>query len=183
MYEELFEAWKREKEKAELQALPRDFYVNLVNYVKKIREESRMLDKKTTRARLMHREFENTKKLVKELMKLRREKILRKTMTGKILSEDSLTTEEKGLRHEFLPLAESYQGFLKNVLRGQIIQVERKERPKRMVVRFVQEIPAIIGSDMNTYGPYRAEDIATLPLENAKILIKQGVAMEVEAKT
>lgn len=51
-----------------------------------------------------------------------------------------------------------------------------------MLVRFVQEIPAIIGSDMNTYGPYRAEDVATLPHENARILIKQGVAVEVEAK-
>jgi len=183
MYEELFEAWKKEKENAELQALPRDFYANLVNYMKKTREESRMIDKKTTRARLMYREFENTKKLVKELMKLRREKILRRTVTGKILSEDSLTIEEKGLHHELLPLAESYQGFLKNVLRGQIIQVERKEKPKKILVRFVQQIPAIIGSDMNTYGPYRAEDIATLPPENARILIKQGIAIEAEAKT
>lgn len=183
MYEELFEAWKKEKENAELQALPRDFYANLVNYIKKIREESRMLDKKTTRARLMHSEFENTKKLVKELIKLRKEKILKKMVTGKTLSEDFLTMEEKHLHHDFLPLAESYQGFLKNILRGQVIQVERKEKPKRMLVRFVQEIPAIIGSDMNTYGPYRAEDLATLPPENAKILIKQGLAVEVEAKT
>ena len=155
----------------------------MVSYMKKIREESRMLDKKTTRARLMHREFENTKKLAKEMMKLRREKILRKTVNGKILSDDSLTTEEKGLHHEFLPLAESYQGFLKNVLRGQIVQIERKEKPKKMLVRFLKEIPAIMGSDMNAYGPYKAEDIATLPPENAKLLVKQGIAIEVEAST
>jgi len=183
MYEELFQAWKKEKENAELQALPRDFYANLVNYMKRIREESRMLDKKTTRAKLMHREFENAKKIVKELVKLRREKIFRKTVTGRILSEDSLTTEEKGLYHEFLPLAESYQRFLKDVLRGQIIQLDREARPRKVLVRFVQEIPVIVGSDMNMYGPYRAEDIATLPSENARILIKQGVAIEVEAKT
>ena len=131
MYEELFEAWKKEKENTELQAVPRDFYTNLADYMKKMKEESRMLDKKTTRARLMHRESENTKKLIKD----------------------------------------------------QVIQVERKEKPKKVLVRFVQEIPAIIGSDMNMYGPFRAEDIATLPPENAKILIKQGIAMEVEAKT
>lgn len=183
MYDELFEAWKKEKESAELQVLPRDFYANLVSYIKKIREESRMLDKKTTRARLMHREFENVKELVKELMKLRREKILRKTVIGKILSEDSLTNEEKSLYHEIAPLAESFQGFLKNIMRGQTIQVEGKEKLKKVLVRFIQEIPAIIGSDMNTYGPYRAEDIATLPPENARILIKQGVAVEIEAKT
>lgn len=182
MYEELLESWRKEKANTELQPLPRDFYANLASYMRRIREESRMLDKKTTRARLMHREFENAKRLIKELLKLRREKILRKIVTGKVLSEDSLTIEEKGLHHGFLPFAESYQGFLKNILRGQAIQVERKDKPKKMLVRFVQEIPAIIGSDMNTYGPYKAEDIATLPHENARILIRQGIAIEVEAK-
>jgi DNA replication factor GINS len=66
---------------------------------------------------------------------------------------------------------------------GQTVYVERREKPKSVLVRFVQEIPAIIGSDMNTYGPFKAEDIATLPPENARILIKQGAAMEVETKT
>jgi len=183
MYEELLKVWKEEKENPELQMLPRDFYAELVSYMKKMREESRMLDKKTTRARLMYRESENAKKLVKELMKLRREKILRKIVSGKIVAEDSLTMEEKDLHHELLSLAESYQVILKNVLRGQAPQIERKEKPKRTLVRFVQEIPAIIGSDMNTYGPYRAEDVATLPSENARILIKQGIAVEIDAKT
>lgn len=182
MYEELFEVWKKEKENAELQMLPTDFFGRLADYMRKIREESRMLDKNTTRARLMHREFENTKKLVKDFVKLRRNKILKKMVAGKTVQEDALTTEERGLHHGFLPLAESYQGFVKNILRGQSVQVERKEKPEKMLVRFVQEIPAIIGSDMNTYGPYRAEDVATLPHENARILIKQGVAVEVEAK-
>jgi DNA replication factor GINS len=183
MYEELLKAWEREIENTELQELPKDFYISLVDYMKKIREERRMLDKKTTRARLMHREYENTKKLIKDLIKLRRKKILKETLTGKIVPENALTMEEKGLHHGFLPLSESHQGFLKNIMRGQITHVERKEKSKRILVRFVQEIPAIIGSDMNTYGPFRVEDIATLPPENAKILIKQDVAIEVEAKT
>ncbi|MFB0514796.1 MAG: hypothetical protein ACETVQ_04380 [Candidatus Bathyarchaeia archaeon] len=51
-----------------------------------------------------------------------------------------------------------------------------------MILRFIQEIPAIIGADMKTYGPFKPEDIASLPIENARILIKQGVAVEVEAK-
>ena len=49
------------------------------------------------------------------------------------------------------------------------------------VLRFVKEIPALMGSDMKTYGPFWPEDIATLPSENARILIKQGVAVEVDS--
>jgi len=181
MYDELYEAWKREKETAEIQALPGDFYVRLADYVKKIREESRMLDEKTTKGRLMYFEFRNVKKMVKELIQLRYRKALRKTMTERILPKETLTKEEERLHGGILPLAESYQSFLKDMIRGRLSSVE-KEKPKHVLLRFLKEVPAIIGSDMKPYGPFKVEDVATLPVENARILINQGVAVEVEAK-
>ena len=81
------------------------------------------------------------------------------------------------------PFAESYQALFKDVSRGRLPRVKPEKKTKGMVVRFLQEIPAIVGSDMKTYGPFKPEDIATLPVENAKALIKQGVAEEVEAKS
>ena len=51
---------------------------------------------------------------------------------------------------------------------------------KRVALRFIKAIPGVIGSDMKTYGPFMAEDIASLPIENAKILVKQGLAEVVE---
>jgi DNA replication initiation complex subunit (GINS family) len=53
---------------------------------------------------------------------------------------------------------------------------------KRVVLRFTKNIPGIIGADMKTYGPFVAEDVASLPVENAKMLVKQGLAMLVEAQ-
>jgi len=93
-----------------------------------------------------------------------------------------LTKEEEKFHGKILPLAETYQAFLKDILRGRLSRIEKEKKPKRILLRFVQEIPAIVGSDMKTYGPFEPEDIATLPPENARILIKQGVAMEVEIK-
>jgi DNA replication factor GINS len=52
------------------------------------------------------------------------------------------------------------------------------EEPKRILVRFLQAIPAIIGPDMKAYGPFKEEDVASLPAENAEILITRGVAKE-----
>jgi len=182
MYDELYEAWKKEKESGELQSLPKDFYSKLTDYVKSLKEESRMLDRKTLKARLMLREFENVKKLVKELVRLRYEKILKKTVAGKVVPGDVLTKEEERLHKAVLPLAESHRAFLKDVLSGRSTPVEREEKPKRVILRFLQEIPAIIGSDMRTYGPFKAEDIATLPIENARILVEKGIAVEIEAK-
>jgi len=185
VYDELYEAWKKERESVEIQKLPRDFYAKLADYVKKIREESRMLDKKTTKAKLMEREFENVKNMVEELTQLRRDKILTKVAAIETVPREALTEEEEKLQGEILPLAEAYQTFLNNILQGRLPHIEKEkkeEKPKKILVRFIQEIPAIVGSDMKTYGPFEPEDIATLPPENARILIKQGIAVEVEAK-
>lgn len=182
MYDELYEAWEKEKESVEVQKLRRNFYARLVDYVKKIREESRMLDEKTTKARLMRRELRNVKSMVEELVRLRYEKAVRKAVAGEPVPREILAEGEEKLHGQFFSLAESYQAFLKDVLQGRLSRLEKKEKPKKMLVRFVQEIPAIVGSDMKTYGPFKPEDIATLPTENARILIKQGVAVEVEAK-
>lgn len=183
MYEELYEAWRRERGSVEIQTLPRDFYARLADYVRKMREESRMLDKKTTRARLMQREFKNAKKLAKKLHQLRREKILDEAKAGRAVPKDRLAEEEERLYAEISPFAELYQALFKDVSRGRSPRMKTKKKTERMMlVRFIQEIPAIVGSDMKTYGPFKSEDIATLPVENAKALIKQEVAVEVEVK-
>lgn len=182
MYDELYEAWRKEKESGEIQKLSGKFYAGLASYMRKIREESRMLDEKTTKARLMRRELENARRLVRELVELRYEKALRNAASGKPVPTEVLTEEEKNLQGEILPLAEGHQTFIKSILRGRLSSTEKEEKPKKILVRFLQEIPAIVGSDMKTYGPFKPEDIATLPTENARILIQRAVAVEVEAK-
>jgi DNA replication factor GINS len=182
MYDELYAAWKKEKENVEIQRLPKNFYAKIAEYVGKIREERRMLDKKTTKAKLLNREFKSVKNMAEELILLRYDKALKKSLARETVPKGVLIEEEETLYGEILPLAEVYQTFLKGVLRGRLSSIEREEKPKTILLRFVQEIPAIVGSDMKTYGPFEPEDIATLPSENARILIKQGVAVKVEAK-
>ncbi|MBC7129615.1 hypothetical protein H5T51_00135, partial [Candidatus Bathyarchaeota archaeon] len=58
----------------------------------------------------------------------------------------------------------------------------RKRGKNRIIVRFLKEIPEIVGIDMKSYGPYKPEDVASLPAENAEILIKQGLAVEIETE-
>lgn len=183
MYDELYEAWRKEKENIEVQTLPKDFFNRLAQYVKRLREEGRMLDEKTVRARLLMCESKNVKKLCGELIQLRYEKILKKVMAGETLVKEGLTDDEEKLFREMVTSTESYQNFLKGVLSGHSPSVEVKERAKKRVLRFLQEIPAIIGADMKTYGPFKPEDVASVPAENAKVFVKQGLAVEVEVKT
>jgi DNA replication factor GINS len=184
VYDELYEAWLREKENTDVQTLPKDFFSKLAQYVKKLKEESRMLDEKSTRARLLLQEAKNTKKLSEELIRLRYEKMVKKTMAGEQIAKEALTVEEEKLYGEIASSIESYQNFLKGVLSGNssAVKVEAKEKPKKRVLRFLREVPSIIGADMKPYGPFKPEDIASVPVENAKMLVKQGLAVEIETK-
>ncbi|HKZ93387.1 MAG TPA: hypothetical protein VJ249_02240 [Candidatus Bathyarchaeia archaeon] len=181
MYSELYEAWKQEKASPELQSLPKDFYVKLADYMRKIREESRMLDEKTTRARLLMIEEENTKKMVKDLILVRYKKTVKLVSAAEAINMESLTKEEEDLVKNVAPTFESFQALLKEIVSGRLLQASR-EKPKKRVLRFQQETPSIIGADMKTYGPFQPQDVASLPVENAKILVKQGVAVEVDVK-
>ena len=182
MYNELFEAWRREKENAGIQPLPRGFYARVAEYIKKVREERRMLDEKTVKGRLLGKEGENARSMAEELVRTRYEKMMRMIMGGDIVPTTSLTEEEESLYRDGTSQADSFQNFTKNIMQGRLPK-ESKTRPKGIiVVRILQEIPEIIGVDLRTYGPFKPEDIATLPKENARTLIKQGAAVEVETQ-
>src|SRR5215208_6633396 len=55
----------------------------------------------------------------------------------------------------------------------EVIAALVKGRPK-----VLKSIEAFVGIDMNKYGPYEQEDVATLPFENARSIIDGGGAIE-----
>ncbi|PVX27467.1 MAG: hypothetical protein CW716_02145 [Candidatus Bathyarchaeum sp.] len=181
MYNELYELWKKEKENENaIQRLPKNFYAKIPDYIKKTREENRMLDKKTTKAKLLSLEFRNVKIMAGELFKLRYRKLWEKALARETVARDALTEEEEKLYGEILSLAEAYYAFSKDILRGHLSVIKKDAKQTMVVLRFVQEIPALVGSDLKTYGPFAPEDIATLPPENARVLVKQGIAVRVD---
>ncbi len=179
MYEEIYRIWKNEVEKAELEKLPADFYAKVAEYLRKIKEEARMLDKKAVRAAVLQTEMQNVKQMLQQLLKTRREKIVKKAFRGEKVPPDLLTEEEQETLQKIAPLLENLQEISRQLLEGQYLAATGKKEQKTAVLRFLKDVPAIIGKDMKAYGPFKAEDVASLPVENAKILIKQGLAEKV----
>jgi DNA replication factor GINS len=180
LYSKLYEVWRNELQNAELQKLPEGFYAKIAEYSRKLREESRMLDKRTVKARLLKNEAQNVKRMLHELTSARYKKLLKKASREERVPAEFLTIEEQRLSNGVLPLAEAYRVFSSGLLKGQSVQTPNQEQGKHVALRFLSEIPAVIGTDMKTYGPFKVEDLASLPLENARVLIKQGVAEKVE---
>jgi DNA replication factor GINS len=181
MYNELYKIWKRELESVELEELPADFYSEIADYLRRLREESRMLDKRTVKASLLKKEMQNVRHMVYDLIEARYRKLAKKTLKDGKFPSSLLTVEEQKAYTGFSPFAEAYRSFAKSILRGRVPKVEIEQKHKRAVLRFLKDVPAIIGADMKAYGPFKAEDVASLPIENARMLAKQGLAEKVEA--
>jgi DNA replication factor GINS len=50
---------------------------------------------------------------------------------------------------------------------------------KKVVIRLLSDVDEIIGADLERYGPFNVEDIATIPYENAQALIAKKIATKV----
>lgn len=183
MYDILYDAWLKEKQSTDLQKLSKDFYSKTAEYMGQIRREGRMLDKKSAKAKMISQELSNVNKLIEELGKLRFKKMVDYTSSAKTVKEETLAFEEERIFLGLRPPLENFQSLLKDSLRGKISKIEKRgELPKRILLRFLKEAPAVVGADLKIYGPFSVEDVATLPVENARVLVKHGVAMEIETR-
>jgi DNA replication initiation complex subunit (GINS family) len=200
MYNELYTAWRRELGEASLAGLPHDFYVKIADYLKRLREENKLFDKKSVKVSLLDHEAKNARLMLEQLLGARYRKLLKTISQNQKLPSEILTVEEAKICESFVAFAGAYQKFTRDLLQGEISQStsqtvsqsapqiapEAVSKPqlavslKRVTLRFIKNIPAIMGADMKSYGPFVVEDVASLPAENAKILVKQGLAVLVE---
>jgi DNA replication initiation complex subunit (GINS family) len=181
-YDILYQAWLREKENLELQKLPKGFYAETAEYIRHIRREGRMLESKSVKAKLISQELSKAKRMIRELIALRFDKLVKQAKLEEPLSREALTSEEEGILLELKPSFEKFHEMLKDSTRGKPPESGEKVVQARKLVRFLKEVPAIVGADLKIYGPFAAEDVATLPAENARVLAKHGAAMEIETK-
>jgi DNA replication factor GINS len=199
VYNELYNAWKAEVSDSSLGSLPQDFYVKINAYLSKIKEDNKVLDKKSLKVTLLEHEKQHVNQMLEELLKLRYEKLLKAITETQKVPTASLAAEEAKLCENFLSFSSAYQKFTKSLLLGESSPnssfspnnaasavssgVTMDSSPKRVALRFSKNVPAVIGFDMKTYGPFKVEDVATLPIENAKMLVKQGLAVQIDLAT
>ncbi|MBI2184766.1 MAG: hypothetical protein HYU39_07400 [Thaumarchaeota archaeon] len=98
------------------------------------------------------------------------------------LDEGALTAEEK---FALEPLSQSQRrlGRIKQALQGgqlaYLEYVSGRVAGKYVLVRFERSSPQLVGVDLQRYGPFQPGDLAILPLENVKPMLKQGSVKEV----
>ncbi len=177
MFNDLYKAWKTEKTSENAQPLPSHFYQRAAGYLKGLEDDSTTNDTRTIQGRLLLHEKEMARRLLEEIKETRLQKFVSSAKNGRPVVTDGLTEEEKTLVLEF---SESISLFKEN--KGMNLGAAPEEITKLSVVRFLNDVPEIVGVDLKIYGPYKKEDVGSLPNQNVQGLVKQGLAKEIDVK-
>ncbi|MBN2013976.1 MAG: DNA replication complex GINS family protein [Candidatus Altiarchaeota archaeon] len=165
-YSELQGIYRSEKTSAALHKVPNNFYSELSELLSKVDPEYR----------------ESTSKLAEEIYLMRIGKIMRLVLRrGDATPPMNMTPPEKEVYGEFTSTLSRHRERILGI-GGREEKTEEKREVEdydKVAVRIIASIPAIIGSDMKHYGPFREDEEVKLPKATARILVGQGVAEEV----
>ena len=164
----------QEFQSEDIQELNSDFFRNLSNTIGKLKnEEYDGIEKKAK-----NQIISTTTNLIELLVNKRLEKISNSTK----IPYNILTDEEKFVIDSNDEMNERKDMIISGIINGKSKFLETtstKHKTKPIAVRFVKEFDEIVGVDLEKYGPFKPEDIATIPNENAQALISNGIALKV----
>jgi Gins51-like protein len=155
--------------------LPSDFYSSISTYSQKLKRSAGSGASEVS-VRLIAAQSGMIDSMVRQLLKLRTSKAMRQNTLLQLLPEERyVCSAEQKFQRLFQTLVEAVSG-------GQPSFVEYAhltESQRSVTVRFVKHVNELVGLDLRHFGPFEADDVASIPAASADILIAGGDAVEV----
>ena len=164
----------KEVQNSEIQAINTDLYQTLSQFLGKLKTEEYDGVEKQTKNKLANL-FSS---LIDVLINLR----LEKTSVIKNYDRKNLLDEEKFIIESNQEMNDRRDLIIYSIINGKSKLVESMShdyKTKPIVIRFLKNVDEILCVDSEKYGPFKAEDIATLPNENAQQLISTKTATKI----
>lgn len=187
---DIYEVLIKETQTALLQSVPMDTYQNIATLLGNLKSQPY----EGIELKVRNRMIEIISISAKLLLDIRHDKILQEwaqpeqnvpvlstTISG--IDYSKLTDEEKYILNEEKEADKRKLAVLAATLNGRpkvLESISARMHSKRIVVRFIRPMDQFIGTDMTKYGPFQEEDVAVLPFENARSLVENGKALEVD---
>jgi len=171
----IYELIERESRSDKLEKIPMDFYKEVATYMKKLLNGVDQNDKSILSS-LALKERKMIESLTNRLIELRVNK------ASHLNDTDNLTSEERYIIEPLSFFDKRWKKVSLTIKKGQPFKLDAisEELSSRFaMVRFLQPTLSIIGVDLKKYGPFKKEDVAIIPSENAKPLVKQKIVSEV----
>ena len=169
----LYQVTLREVTNNDLQEIDPDFYTYVSNFIGKLRGENY----DGAESKINNNLIGLITELATLVLRIRIEKIKDSSVNIKNLLDIEkfiLTSEDETKEREEM--------ILSGILNGKsklLESIAQKTKIQLVSVRILKEVEQMIGSDSENYGPFKPEDIATIPLENAQTLITENLAVKI----
>ncbi len=164
----------REIENDSISEIDPNFYRNLADFIGNLQKQE--FDG-------MENKIKDTMiEMVTELASLLIEIRLDKISKSADLEPGHLLDEEKFILDSQEEQSERTKMIISATVNGKskfLESLAQNHKTKKIVVRFLHDVDEIVGADLEKYGPFKTEDIATIPYENAQALIAKNIATKV----
>ncbi|PBO85857.1 MAG: hypothetical protein COA77_01470 [Thaumarchaeota archaeon] len=164
----------RETEDDSLLEIDPNFYRNLSDFIGNLRKQ----EFDGVENKIKDTLIEMTTELTSLLIKIRLDKIFKSSdfKIGHLLDEEKFILDSQDEQRERTEM------ILSATINGKskfLESLAQNHKTKKVVIRFLNEVDEIVGADLEKYGPFKTEDIATIPYENAQALIAKNIATKV----
>jgi len=186
MYDRLLEAFRKETESEGLQRLPEGLYEDVRSSLRELRRRAMDGSEGRIARDVLLLELDRMVEVSSRLVELRLRKMVRVGLHGEEPPEALIAEDEKPLLAAVMEVAEARDQLIASLTLMPSTEAPAKPpgaaEPPMLLIRFIKEVPPIVGADLRTYGPFRPEDVALLPAQNAEALIRQGAALQARSQ-
>ena len=180
-YNDLYEIVRKEKYSETLQILPKEFIEDVAEFLSEKKQttlsDEGLFEENAIKSK---KQLENSISLFKELMRLRKRKLLSlifvATETG-IMKRDyeNMLNAEKELFESIVKIFETHEKGISKAMSGKKL----KEGKYRMIM-FNQSVEQFIDLSGNVLGPFASGELVNLDAEAANIFVSGGKARFVD---
>jgi len=174
MIQRSYRLWLQERSETKITNLPVGFLQESSKYMAQLRSGYGLLERSSLRYRLVTKELEIMEYMLRDLMAIRFRKVCMRPHEG--VEDLYQFTDDWAVIEKLFDAIGIQEQILQRVVHGEpIVNREPSKRPFT-AVRVLKEIPAFVGVDGDERGPYKVEDIVSMPTPNARMLVRQGYA-------
>jgi DNA replication factor GINS len=190
--EEIFNILKREIQLTSgPQSIPPDFYLNISNLISKLKNNTAEKDLEDENTKIKTEKISNQIKYnlidlfiesVTLLFICRCKKTFNINKTKETFDFSNLTNEEKYVFYGNKEREYRINIVLNTLFEGKPRTLEKivsSINENYIIVRFLDPMEQFVGVNMNKYGPFKKDDVAILPFENARSIIENNKAIEI----
>ena len=197
-YDNIMQAWSDERDNEEFQDLEDLRFSKMVEYLSNVRLTlAKTSAENELQANLLTQEVLNLEFMLKDLLIMRRDKIVKASIAQR-RPLGTMTLSEEELYNRLIRGFEGHHQFINETIVGTPTPTMKRSKSKKkskdtkepatiepdeieyVLVRFLKPIQdAFLGLDEMTYGPFAKDDIATIPTDNARMWLRDGTVTRV----